>query len=271
MTPGVVVHRRRIRHAGDSREAARHRRQRAGGDRLLVLLPGLAQVHVHVDEPWRDHQVRRNRHDLGARLRRKVGPDAGDPVAVDQDVEHAVTSIGRVDDPSALKQPLHVPLRRPEDRAPPSGRPRRWRPARESPSTGPSATSEAISTPRFIGPGCMMITSGFARPHARLGHPEQVEVLAQRREEGALHPLLLDAQHHHHVGIAHGLVHRVDATVTPSCSMPRGTSVGGPLTHTWAPSLVSSSTIRAQHAAVQQVADDGHFQARNRRACAARS
>src|SRR4029079_11975822 len=28
---------------------------------------------------------------------------------------------------------------------------------------GPSATDEAISTPRFIGPGCMTIASGLAR------------------------------------------------------------------------------------------------------------
>jgi len=28
---------------------------------------------------------------------------------------------------------------------------------------GPSATSDAISTPRFIGPGCITRTSGFAR------------------------------------------------------------------------------------------------------------
>ena len=33
----------------------------------------------------------------------------------------------------------------------------------EDDRVGPSATSDAISTPRFIGPGCMTSTSGFAR------------------------------------------------------------------------------------------------------------
>ena len=47
-----------------------------------------------------------------------------------------------------------------------------------------------------------MITSGLRALHARRGHAEHVEVLAQRREERALHPLLLDAQHHDDVGVA---------------------------------------------------------------------
>src|SRR4029077_10750837 len=42
--------------------------------------------------------------------------------------------------------------------------------------------------------------------HAVLGHPEHVEVLAQRREERALHPFELDAEHHDHVGVAHGVL-----------------------------------------------------------------
>ena len=40
---------------------------------------------------------------------------------------------------------------------------RRWRPARRSPSGRESATSAAISSPRFIGPGCITIAcSGFS-------------------------------------------------------------------------------------------------------------
>ena len=37
---------------------------------------------------------------------------------------------------------------------------------------GPSATSESISTPRFIGPGCMTIARGLARREARRRQPE---------------------------------------------------------------------------------------------------
>ena len=50
-------------------------------------------------------------------------------------------------------------------------------------------------------------------------------------------------------------------TCTPSRSMPGGTSVGGPHTHTSAPSLRQQQDVRAQHAAVQQVADDGDLEA----------
>src|SRR5436190_19603664 len=49
---------------------------------------------------------------------------------------------------------------------------------------------------------------GLRAPYALLRHPEQVEIFAERRKERALHPLLLDPQHHHHVRIAHRLVDR---------------------------------------------------------------
>jgi hypothetical protein len=62
----VVVDRVRVGHARDGREAARGRRARAGGHRLLVLVAGLAQVHVDVDEA--------GTHDLAG------GVDDGDPV-----------------------------------------------------------------------------------------------------------------------------------------------------------------------------------------------
>ena len=90
-------------------------------------------------------------------------PDARDAIAVDQHVERAVAPVRRVDDPAALKQPLHLPT-------PPASR---YSTAMRTATPlatcsriteyGPSATSEAISTPRFIGPGCMMIASGLAR------------------------------------------------------------------------------------------------------------
>ena len=63
----VVVDRIGVRHARDGGEAAGDGRRRAGRDRLLVLLPGLAQVHVDVDEAGRDDDTtpaarRRARH-----------------------------------------------------------------------------------------------------------------------------------------------------------------------------------------------------------------
>src|SRR5262245_12819034 len=43
----------------------------------------------------------------------------------------------------------------------------------------------------------------FGAGDALDGHPEEVEILAQRREVRALHAFLLNAQHHDHVGVRH--------------------------------------------------------------------
>ena len=51
---GVVVDRIGVRHARDRGESAGDRRGRAAGDRLLVLLSRLAEVHVDVDQSGRD-------------------------------------------------------------------------------------------------------------------------------------------------------------------------------------------------------------------------
>ena len=83
---GVVVHRLGVRHARDRGKSAGHRRGDAGRDRLLVLLPRLAQVHVHVDEAGAHDQAGRQVDDLGA-VRLQIGSDLGDAIAVDQHVE----------------------------------------------------------------------------------------------------------------------------------------------------------------------------------------
>ena len=129
----IVVDRVRVRHAGDGGETAGDSRGRAGRDRFLVLLPRLAQVHVHIDEPRANHQTVGHRHDRGS-VHRQIDADARDAVAVDQDVAHAVDPVGGIDHASALKQPLHVPLHRPAGTTPPCAPRRRWRPVRESPS-----------------------------------------------------------------------------------------------------------------------------------------
>jgi ribosomal protein S15P/S13E len=112
---GVVVHGRRVRHAGDGGEPAGHGRRRARRDRLLVLLPRLAQVHVHVDQARADHESRRDLDDLDA-LGRQVAPHARDPAAVHQHVEGAVAAVGRIHDAPALQQ------NHPSTSAPPASR-----------------------------------------------------------------------------------------------------------------------------------------------------
>ena len=54
---------------------------------------------------------------------------------------------------------------------------------------GPSATSGATSTPRFIGPGCITIASGLARA-SRSG----LVVLSQQRLSGSHAEVVLEMQ-----------------------------------------------------------------------------
>jgi hypothetical protein len=46
----------------------------------------------------------------------------------------------------------------------------------------PSATADSISTPRFIGPGCMTIASGFGQRQLFAGQAVVLEVLAGGRQ-----------------------------------------------------------------------------------------
>ena len=72
----------------------------------------------------------------------------------------------------------------------------------------PAATSGAISTPSFIGPGCITSAPGLRDRQSRGGQPVACRVLAQRRQQPGRHPLALDAQRHDDVGVAQRLVDR---------------------------------------------------------------
>src|SRR6476661_8175805 len=106
----------------------------AGGHRFLVLLTRLAEVHVHVDQA-RAHQQTGRDLDHHSPVHREIAADLRDAIPVDQDVVRTVDAIRGVDDPSTLKQLLHVPLRRPAGREPPCGPPRRSTPGREWPNS----------------------------------------------------------------------------------------------------------------------------------------
>ena len=107
---GVVVHGRGVRHAGHRGESAGDGGRRPGGHRLLVLLTGLAQMHVDIDQPGTDHQSARHVDHRRAGLNRQVAPDACDPAVGNEHVEHAVAPVRGIDDAPALQQLLHVHL-----------------------------------------------------------------------------------------------------------------------------------------------------------------
>ena len=127
--------------------------------------------------------------------------------------------------------------------------------ARRAPGRRPaprreSATRGSISTPRFIGPGCMTRWPG--RRRSGVTH-QRARVLAHRRHEvrALLHALALHAQHVDDVGVGD----RVDVVASTSPSSA-GTSGGGPTSITCAPTSSSAWIERARDARVQDVADD---------------
>ena len=99
---------------------------------------------------------------------------------------------------------------------------------------GRSATSESISTPRFIGPGCMISAPSGSMADPFVRDTEQPRVLADAREELEALPLPLHAEHVAHVQLRQ---HALDVVVTctPHAGASGGISVGGPTSVTSAP------------------------------------
>ena len=97
-TPGSSRARRRVRHRADRREAAVRRRRQPRRDRLGVLVAGLAQVRVEVDEAGRDDDPAGvDAVGVGAV---QPGDRLEDPVA-DDDLARALAARRRVDQPGA--------------------------------------------------------------------------------------------------------------------------------------------------------------------------
>jgi hypothetical protein len=94
---------------------------------------------------------------------------------------------------------------------------------------------------------------------AGLGHAECSEVLAQRRKEAALHPFELDPQHHDDVGVPYGSVD-VRGDVHAQAIEPGRDERGRAADPDFGTQPRQQQQVRAQHAAVQQVAEDRHLE-----------
>src|SRR5205085_7773660 len=133
--------------------AARYRGRHLRLERRLVLEARLAQARRDVDEARRHHQPSGIDHAVGLAL-------LGDLAVGDEHVADAVTSAGGIDDPAVLDVDAHqfpatmlITAMRTAMPKVTCGR---------ITECGPSATDESISTPRFMGPGCMTMASGRA-------------------------------------------------------------------------------------------------------------
>ena len=129
-----------------------------------------------------------------------------------------------------------------------------------------SATSEEISRPRLMGPGCMTITSGLASSICSGRKPEELKIFV-RRKGGFMLPLQLHAQHHDHVDIANGFFHvggEFDAR-RDLCHLARQQR-GRSAQHNLRAEFRKQKNVGPRHPAVRDVADDGDAQAFERAA-----
>src|SRR2546425_933927 len=100
------------------------------------------------------------------------------------------------------------------------------------------------------------------RPRAAdtlLRHPEDIEILAKRGEEGALHPFELNAQEHDDVGVLDGLLDRARRAHAEARDIGRDQR-GRTAYPDVGVKLGQQVNVRSQHAAVQQISDDRDLQ-----------
>ena len=129
---------------------------------------------------------------------------------ISEHVADAVESLRRIEDPAALQHAAvasSLALRAPFAASASSGLPpaSRYSTAMRIATPfvtwlritlcGPSATSESISTPRFIGPGCRMSTSRVDALEPLARDAKHAIVFAQRRDVAGRHALELQPQH----------------------------------------------------------------------------
>jgi hypothetical protein len=209
-----------VRHRDHLRRSRRRRRRGAGLEVLLVLLARGAQVDVRVDE--RREQVLAGCVDRLARPAPRASParrarrsrrrgsarrGAVDPVrgsstwAADQQLgggrrpglTNRTASGGSCDRlPASASRPA-------ARRGPPSARRRPALTCSPISACGESIASAESSTPRLTGPGCISSWRGRSRSRVDL---VARRVLAQRRHERLVHPLVLHPQHVDDVGLA---------------------------------------------------------------------
>ena len=88
-----------VGHAGDRGHAARERGLRSGGDRLVLLVAGLAEVDVEIDQAGADDQAVGVDHDLGFLVRPAAEGQHATPA--DPEIADPVEVLAGVDDSAA--------------------------------------------------------------------------------------------------------------------------------------------------------------------------
>ena len=154
----LVEHRVGIGRARKTGYTAGNRGQHFRFERRLVFESRFAQSDREIDEPWNHGESRRIDHPVGMPAVGRAS-DSGDASGGDEKRLLGIDALCRIDDAAVSDLDLHADPRMPITAI---------RTAMPNVTWGritecfPSATGESISTPRFIGPGCMTIASGLA-------------------------------------------------------------------------------------------------------------
>src|SRR5581483_9190315 len=155
----IIVHRERIGHRADRREAPGGGSARAGLHGFGVFHPRLPQVHVHIDETGRYDEAG-GVQDLGA-SNADIWSYAGNTSVLDPHVRDSIEVCRGIDHAAVLdQQGGHYPIIRSRTAIRTAIPFSTWLRITER---WKSATSEASSRPRLMGPGCITIASGLAR------------------------------------------------------------------------------------------------------------
>jgi len=228
--------------------------------------PGLAQVRVQVDEAGQRDQARGVEDVRAGRV--QVPADGGDHAVPQVNVGRLAANHG-----SPLDQPLSIAPRaagvvtaaaHSAASSPPSIR---YRTAMRT----VTSVRDLRDDRRAVGVGHLGGDLHAAVHRARVHddgvlrqqrHPADVEavaapVLADGREVGRVHPLLLHAQHHHHVALAQLRVEVVGGPARPRVDRERHEGGRGDQRHVRA-ERGQQQHVGPRHPGVQHVADERH-------------
>ena len=148
-----------IGRTGQRGHPARHRRIHLGFQRGLVFVARLAQARGNIDQTGHHDQAGGIDHLLRHKTLRRLA-DRSDALVGDEHILLRIDLVLRVDQATILDMNVHF--------APAKVLITAMRTAIPKVTCGrmtdcvPSATLESISTPRFIGPGCITMASLFA-------------------------------------------------------------------------------------------------------------
>ena len=259
-----------VRGAAEAGDARRRRRRRLAGDGALVLLARLPQAGAEVDEAWAD-DLAPGVQDLVRLEARRGRAHRHHPPLGQVQVQEAIDAVGRVDEAAVADAE--------------AGEFQSWAVDRRAVVLGAEAQGhdrhahgDAVADlfqdhraravgdlgvhlhPAIDGPGVHDDGVGLGGGQTLLGEAEELEVFVLARQQGAAHPLPLQAQHDDHIHVPHPLAQVVADPDAEGLGIGGEQGARGDQAHLGDAQRLEGRQLRARHPRVEDVADDGHPQ-----------